>query len=557
VIAETLAGRPEVTRQFWTVLADGGEEPARRLRAACALARYDPDNGRWADVREDLVRKRGRLADLLVDRLVRADNVKYPALLLLCDIYGDEAVPLLRRELDRKPPSKIAMTERLKRFQRQAQGAVALLQLDRAGLVWPLLHHTQDPTLRTYLIHRFASLGVAPQRLVERLNQMPYHRGRRVVVGHLTPDEQEAIDAAMEESWPSKPPKVSERRALLLALGEFSPDQVNKAERQTLLRQWLHVYRNDPDPGIHSSAEWLLGRWKWGKKQLRAIERALQSKSALGGRRWYVSRHGHTLAIIDKPPDFLMGSPADEPGRSDDETQHLRRIPRSFAVATREVTVAQFKRFRPSLEHRKQYSPDDYGPINDVSWYDAAAYCRWLSEQEKVPEDQMCYPSVAEIEAAEENETPLKLPLNYLSRTGYRLPTEAEWEYACRAGASTAWAHGSSREMLAYYAWHDVNAGDRMRPVGLLKPNDLGLFDMHGNAWEWCQDEYKGYPRNGLKRASQDIADKEAIKYDKSRVVRGGAFYNLAVNARSANRDRYEPGDQYHSFGFRVARTYR
>src|SRR5207253_2222430 len=131
---------------------------------------------------------------------------------------------------------------------------------------------------------------------------------------------------------------------------------------------------------------------------------------------------------------------------------------------------------------------DDDGPIIAVTWYEAAQYCRWLSEREGVPEGQMCYPSVAAIEKCKDGVTPLRLPRDYLSRTGYRLPTEAEWEHACRAGTRTSRWYGSSEDMLAQHGWYQHNARDRAWPVGQKKPNPFGLFDMHGNTWDWCQE---------------------------------------------------------------------
>ena len=135
----------------------------------------------------------------------------------------------------------------------------------------------------------------------------------------------------------------------------------------------------------------------------------------------------------------------------------------------------------------------------------------------------------------------------YLLRTGYRLPTEAEWEYACRAGAETGYSFGEPADLLGKYAWFDENSSDKSHAVGSLKSNDLGLFDMHGNVYEWCQDVYEG--KGGDGENTEDIRDTNR------RVMRGGWFFIQASLLRSATRSVDVPAYRYSYFGFRLART--
>ena len=151
----------------------------------------------------------------------------------------------------------------------------------------------------------------------------------------------------------------------------------------------------------------------------------------------------------------------------------------------------------------------------------------------------------------------MTMAANYLQRTGYRLPTEAEWEYACRAGADTGYSFGESADLLEKYGWFDKNSLSKSHPVGLLKSNDLGLFDMHGNDWEWCQGVYKPYPKGGHGKANDDKeGDIGVITGTDGRVLRGGSFVNPASIVRSAFRVSYVPTIRFNFNGFRAARTF-
>jgi formylglycine-generating enzyme required for sulfatase activity len=410
---------------------------------------------------------------------------------------------------------------------RQAQAAVLLLQLGQAERVWPLLKYSPDPRLRSWIIHKLSPLGSEPQALLARL------------------DEERDL---------------SIRRALLLSLGNFSEAPLPPAARQALVLRLLRLYRDDPDPGLHAAAEWLLRRWGQAGELRRADQelarRGQPPGEGEGGRRWRVTPEGHTLVVFPGPITFWMGSPASEPDRvPENEPLHRRRIPRSFALATKEVTVEQFQRFlkaNSEVQHSylKRYSPDPGGPIVEVTWCHAAQYCRWLSEEEGIPEAQMCYPPIPQIREG------MRLPADYLSRTGYRLPTEAEWEYACRADTTTSRFYGGAVELLGEYAWFRDNSREHAWPVGQVKPNDWGLFDLYGNAGEWCSTVARVYR---LAVGERYIEDKESdliLRPDPGRALRGATFYATPAYVRSALRDRYAPANRTTNMGLRVARTY-
>ena len=197
-------------------------------------------------------------------------------------------------------------------------------------------------------------------------------------------------------------------------------------------------------------------------------------------------------------------------------------------MSTHEVTNGQFNRF---VESRKEFELKgawadklrDFAPTANhprvlVTWFEAAAYCNWLSQQEKIPPEQWCYP-----EAIGPDTKQFTMPKDYLRRTGYRLPTEAEWEYACRAGTTTARPFGDSLELLPYYA--RFLKPDSSIPVGQLKPNDLGLHDILGNAHEWVQDSASGpYRADPDGSPVDDVEGELTITVELRHVQRGGGF---------------------------------
>jgi formylglycine-generating enzyme required for sulfatase activity len=231
--------------------------------------------------------------------------------------------------------------------------------------------------------------------------------------------------------------------------------------------------------------------------------------------------------------------------------QQPKRIRQSYAIAAKEVTIEQFRRFRPKHRYFEQWAPTSDYPVHQVTWYDAAAYCNSLSKAEGIPEEQWCYVPAAGDKAPFYKEGMQQAP-DYLSRSGYRLPQEAEWEYACRAGALTSRYYGETEELLDRYARCVTTSPTRgMLPCGSLKPNDLGLFDMLGNAREWCQEGIRPL------QAGEDVEDKNDIKDTYGRALRGGSFLHIAGHVRSAHRTWDRPNYRSDNYGFRPARTIR
>ena len=266
---------------------------------------------------------------------------------------------------------------------------------------------------------------------------------------------------------------------------------------------------------------------------------------------------------------FRMGSPPSEKCRSPNENpQHRVTISRPFSMARTETTVRQFRHYvnesgagrgglsaeRHPLRNGKEWEDHEghswmapghdqteENPVTCVSWHDAISYCNWLSERSGF---QPCY----RLQAA-------KVVWDRQA-DGYRLPTEAEWEYACRAGTETCFYNGKARSDLNRAAWYDGNAGGKTWPAGQKEANPWGLYDMIGNVWEWCWDLYGPYPAG-------PVTDPEGPEAGIYHVLRGGSWYDSyyefegVLYLRCAFRLSYVGGADHsdHYIGFRVART--
>jgi formylglycine-generating enzyme required for sulfatase activity len=214
-------------------------------------------------------------------------------------------------------------------------------------------------------------------------------------------------------------------------------------------------------------------------------------------------RTGLEFVLVPAGP-FSMGSPVDEEGRQSDETQHPVTLTRPFLIARTDCTQAAYEKV---VGTNPSYFKGATLPVETVSWEDAKSFC---------------------------------------GKAGLELPTEAQWECACRAGTTTAYYFGDAPP--SFGEWHSEKSGDPTHPVAQKKPNAFGLYDVRRDVWEWCEDRYGDYPTGA-------VTDPTWASGGPNRVIRGGCWNITPENARSAARDSFTPGDRQLLIGFRPAKT--
>jgi formylglycine-generating enzyme required for sulfatase activity len=486
----------------------------------------------------------------LVDDLLQADQDR------------QDRWPILLAELQQNPTARDSLRQRFKSVDAPKDQSVllaSLFVLHDYEFVLPHLRFTKDPTVRTGVIHALADMGVSPKALAQALD--------------TTTNPQE-------------------RFALLLALRHYQTESWPETLKAKL-KSW---FKTDPDPAVHSACELLLRL-----DNPKALDELQQdfAKKKLDRGTWFIDSAGNTLIRIKADPaPFWMGTRKEDIAfRASKEPRYQARLLGAFAISTKEVTVAQFEAFfretfkKAKTSFRSLYDElralDDetdfkkrpiqlQEPVTFITVPMAAAYCNWLSRKEGL---EPCYPQdvIDELVKDWNLDVAVERPfgrynegseLSYkvdLTKPGYRLPSEVEWEYACRAGTESARYFGTQAEYLLWYAHGNFTPVPgqeffgKLIPVGMLCPNDYGLFDMLGNAAEWCQDW----------RTTEN--DKDKIHVDKAEAnayhtgvgdgfyysaLRGGSYLDQKEIIRSTYRVMEENSATLSSdFGFRVVRS--
>ena len=513
--------RPLVTRLLGDLertFADPKATESHQLSAANAFADYA-----GSDI--------PKLSRLLAVATPQQHAVLYP---IVAATPVPSAVEDLGKIAATLPPADLGSVERVPFGQRRANAAVTLLRLGQREKVLPVFDMTDDPEALTQFIVRCRERGVGAEALLDCLQR---------------------LSDAPQDRYPRHA-----RYALLLALGEFSLDEVPASRREALLRQLADWYRQDPSSGVHGAAGWLLRQWGQAEVARQVDQTAVPYAP---DREWF------TLAITSPEPppttfhytfivfpagDYEIAPVNDEPDRGENEVRHPVKLTRPFALLDREITWAELIAFKPMYAGFRQQTDDNPEAAGAaVDWYDAVDFCRWLGQQSGLSEGDQSYADPEGLDKAQyprepfpaANWAPRNWPLE-LGRRGFRLPTETEWEVASRAGTRTAYGFGSEVGLLGQFGWFTENSDKRVHPPRELRPSVRGLFDVHGNLFEWTHDWYGDY-------GVEAITDPLGAKGGSDRVIRGGTWRYYAVDCRTAFRTSSNPTFRALFIGFRLA----
>lgn len=520
-VISRLAGNriTELTDRLWTTAQASETRPATQLRALCVLAVIDPGNELWPS-------NGSALAGLLLDcessdlgpvcamlqpvissferdlenmyRDDRDSRVREKSAEIFSILHGKRGERLCELAADGTDGQLRRMREALAdngEFVRSwienngskftginAESTKVLLRVlagDRHALREACSEsggNSSNSLLANQLVMRCGPAGIEPDQLVDILDD-----------ASATPD---AVFAS------------------ILMLGNFDLQQIYTTRRSQLLPLLLRLFSTHPDAGVHSACRWLMNRWGF-HEQLLAERVALQSDGPRDGFGWYEDPCGLCFAVFEPIGQFDLGAETGSAPIADRDQREVD-IPYRFCLSTTEVPADMFvawenrlaetwaeqggeqaeiwaERSRMILRNQKNRALDSSGtPATNVTWHEVALFCNGLSSQRGLdPEWQVYELAMLQSSFMATERRPPETP------GGYRLPTAIEWEMACRAGSRCRWFVGDDRELIDGWLWHVQNSGSVLKTCGELRPNRNGLFDIQGNAEEWCHNVFQ------------------------------------------------------------------
>ena len=447
-------------------------------------------------------------SEQLLDLALQAKPWQSLVLFRALEKHADALRPILLDEVGRVAPADATEDQRDRLASRAANAILLLQHLGDDKHLWPALKYSPDPRSRSYVLRHFHEVA-APLDWMHRLPE---------------------LDSGT-------------RQAVVLALGcraRISSSLERVPELQKVL---LDLFRTDPDAGVHSATEWALRNL--GREDLIQQAKATLSENGIqSGFGWYVTKSGITMVIVHPSGKVQLGSPVSEPGHESDEGIWEVDTNWTYAISATEITQEQYQRLIPDYRyHLSDYAPTQDSPATSLTWLETMRFCRLLSEAEGMPESEIVPPPLDELSTA-------RYP-DILARSGYRLPTECEWEVACRSGTTTPRYFGNDPDLLPLFACYASNFGGTSAPVGRFFPNALGCFDTLGNVAEWCYNVYQEDPSERWERHIRPPGYSSGYLFG----VRGNDFFATPRVLRSANRREGRSDERVFSRGFRIAHT--
>jgi hypothetical protein len=480
----------------------------RQINLAHALADYAKDH-----------------PTLLADTLTRANplqaEILYPEVSRRFELVRDHLKALTARQ----PNEKLSQFDRIRLGQQRANAAIALLRLGQRDSYFEALRTTDDPESLSQFVHRCRSWGVTPQELLESFKRCENLRG-----------------------WASGAAKRLEARvmyALLLALGNYSLEEIPEESQAELLDRLRVLYAEDPAAAVHSASGWLLRRWGF-EKDLRKLDESEVPYDPDGKRDWFRVRvcvaqndagesqfYSLTFIVFPRSEYRLDGN------------SRVEKLSRPFALCDREVTWELYDAFDGEIKHALEQ--EDFGELNSnvpassVSWVEWVLFCRWLTTKYRGGDEQwQCYKDPSG------NDEKLLADQLLADRGGFRMPIELEWEVGTRSGTQTDFSFGGDKSLLTSYGWFLMNAGERPLAAATKMPGPGGLYDAHGSLSEWVDDSW-------AKKDIHTSAGPTDASDDRWKVTRGGSWADHADACNVVTKGRFPPVESASLFGFRLA----